>query len=635
MPKPSNTLAIQGSNHTSAMLNQDNLAQHTQHHQELDESRDFVREFLDTLDPSSAPQSDPGLEPVELTPGIVLRSPSIESKPRGYDSPQRSNIRLAQQQQTSQHQRQHQHQNQNQQLRQNKHQQRQPQIQGQQQQVHSNSPDKSKRKKVSKEHQESHKRTHHEPQPILQDNRKHPASTTRREEGNGAAGKDDMRQSKKRKQDADDVEQGVQDLEIRGSHSTNSPSSRNKRKPKNRLAQDGRHASNQQDEGRRKYHGKRVPLHDLVDNRSVNNDENHHNRNHRHQYHHQHHLVFPALRYNSNSTVKDNAGKKDSNKPRKILTQGSLIMNIPGKTDHLGIFRKGKASKKTIVQRDVGNEFSEDAFLNQRTDSRASRASRRRHEQVVTSAYFTDANQNDHTAASKSSSSYSNKSIHEQSKSPSAASSVQNPNFKSAGQKRAVASTHRASRHARGYQGASSYHSSASSNQQRLKRINTYESAPTTTHATTSEQLEDVLDPLLETNGSSPAQSPPQVNPIEFDQPQPPVPVEYLPTADTYVDPYVRFQLYEYATPLLAPWQLNPYQNVPDPHQQMYAVYDLPAPILPACPTIPEQHLQPIEYDVDNDDTEYGHGLPLDGHLPQSLPPPLSTYFRWRPHRLF
>ena len=53
---------------------------------------------------------------------------------------------------------------------------------------------------------------------------------TRRNEGNGAVGKDDTRQSKKRKQNVDDVEQGVQDLDIRNSHSTNNPSSRNKRK---------------------------------------------------------------------------------------------------------------------------------------------------------------------------------------------------------------------------------------------------------------------------------------------------------------------------------------------------------------------------------------------------------------------
>lgn len=230
MPKSSNSHAAQGSSHTAAMLNQDNLEQHTQHHQELDESRDFVREFLETLDPSSAPQSDPGLEPVELTSDIMLRSPSVESKSRAlYDSPQRLTIRPAQQQTSSQYQHQ---QSQTQQNKQKKYQQQQSlQVPGQQQ-AHNNSLDKPKRKKVSKEHMDLPKRTHQESQPILQDNRKHPVSTTRRKEGNGVVGKDDTRQSKKRKQDVDDVEQGVHDLDIRDPNTTDNTSSRVKRKRK-------------------------------------------------------------------------------------------------------------------------------------------------------------------------------------------------------------------------------------------------------------------------------------------------------------------------------------------------------------------------------------------------------------------
>ncbi|KAG9065320.1 hypothetical protein KI688_002644 [Linnemannia hyalina] len=504
------------------MLNLDNLAQHTQHHQELDESRNFVQEFLDTLDPSSAPQSDPGLGLVELAPDIVQKSPSTESKTRGYDSPQRPNIRPAQQQQqhTSQHQPQLQHLNQNQQLRQNKY------HQGPQQQAHSNSPEKSKRKKVSKKHQESPKRTYHEPQPILHESRKHPVSTTRLKEGNGAVRKDDTRQSKKRKQNVDDVELGVQDLEIRDSHSTNKrkrqtegaptrpkgpTTATNGKQAKNRHVQDDQHASNQQDEDR-------------------------------------------PIRQNSNSTVKDNAGRKDSNKPRKILTQGSLIMN----------------------NHDNGNEFSEDAFLNQRTDSRESRLSGRRNEQVVTSAYFINAKHDDNAAASESSSSYGNKSIHEQSKRASTASSAHSPDAEPALQKRTVASTHHTNRHAR-------------------------------------------------------AELPPQVNSIETEQLQQPLPVEHLSSAETYADSYTELQPYGYAAPQ---WQ-DPYRIMCDPLQQLYSVYDLPVAVLPACPTVPEQQLQHMEYYVDNDDTEYDHGLPLDGLPPQPLPPPSSTHFRWRPHRLF
>ncbi|KAK5821253.1 hypothetical protein F5H01DRAFT_340286 [Linnemannia elongata] len=668
MPKPSNSHASHGSSHTAAILNQDNLAQHTQHHQELDESRDFVQEFLDTLDPFSAPQSDPGLEPVELTPDIVLRSPSTESKSRGYDSPQRLNIRPAPQQQTSQLQPQHQHLNLNQQHRQTKYQQQLPQNQGQQQQAHSNNPDKSKRKKVSKERQESPKRTHHEPQPILQESRKHPLSTTRRKEGNGTAGKDDARQSKKRKQNVDEVEQGVQDLEIRDLHSTNNPSSRDKRKrqtegastkpkrpttttkgkqAKNRHAQDDRHASNQQDEDRRKDHGRRAPLQDLADNQSNNSNEHHLNRSHRHQRQHRHDLAHSTIRQSYNPAVKDNAWRKDSNKPRKILTQGSLIMNqfassnvsreritIPGKTDHLGIFKKGKASKRTTVQRDVGNEFSEDAFLNQPAVSRESRLNGRRHEQLVTSAYFTSAKQDDNASASKSGSSYGNRNIHEPSKSASTASSVHNLNTKPVLQKRNVASTHHTSRYARGHQDAPSYHSSTNSNQQQLpNRTNTDGSAPTPIHVTTPEPLEDVIDTLLETSESQ-AELPLQVNSIEIEQLQQPVPVMYLPTAETYEDPYLELQPHGYAALPSAPWQ-DQYHKMSALHQQQYSVYDVGVALLPACPTVPEQHLQPIEYYVGNSDTEYDHGLSLDGLPPQPLPPPSSAHFRWRPHRLF
>lgn len=150
---------------------------------------------------------------------------------------------------------------------------------------------------------------------------------------------------------------------------------------------------------------------------------------------------------------------------------------------------------------DIGNKFSEDAFLNQRTDSGASHLSGNRHEQVITSAYFTNAKQEDSATASKSNSSYGNKSIHEQTKSASTASSFQNPDPKSAFQKRTVTSNRQASRHARGHQDTPSNHSSAYSNrQQQPNRTNSYGSAPTVALVTTPEPLEDVLDKLLEIN---------------------------------------------------------------------------------------------------------------------------------------
>lgn len=95
---------------------------------------------------------------------------------------------------------------------------------------------------------------------------------------------------------------------------------------KNRPVQDDRRALNQQDEDRHKDQGRRAPLHDLADNRSDTSHENQHSHCHQRQY--RYHFPLSALLQNSNSTVKDNAVKKDSNKPRKILTQGSLIMNV-------------------------------------------------------------------------------------------------------------------------------------------------------------------------------------------------------------------------------------------------------------------------------------------------------------------
>lgn len=388
-------------------------------------------------------------------------------------------------------------------------------------------------------------------------------------------------------------------------------------------------------------------MQDLADNQNNNSNEHHPNRSHRHQRQHRHDLAHSTIRQSYNSAVKDNAWRKDSNKPRKILTQGSLIMNqfassnvsreritIPGKTDHLGIFKKGKASKKTTVQRDVGNEFSEDAFLNQPAVSRESRLSGRRHEQVVTSAYFTSAKQDDNASASKSGSSFGNNFIYEPSKSASTASSVHNLNAKPALQKRNVASTHHTSRYARGHQDALSYHSSTNSNQQQQpNRTNTDGSAPTPIHVTTPEPLEDVIDTLLETSESQ-AELPLQVNSIEIEQLQQPVPVMYLPTAETYADPYMELQPHGYAALPPAPWQ-DQYHKMSALHQQQYSVYDVGVAVLPACPTVPEQHLQPIEYYVGNSDTEYDHGLSLDGLPPQPLPPPSSAHFRWRPHRLF
>ncbi|KAF9907633.1 hypothetical protein EC991_010752 [Linnemannia zychae] len=615
MPKPSTTHAVRGSGLISVLLNQNNLAQHTQHHQELDESRDFVQEFLDTLDPLSAPQTDPGLEPVELTPDIVLRSPNAVSKPRTHESmqhqqrhQQRQNIRSTQQ--SSQNHQSQQHQ----QHQQNKYQQA---TLIQQQHRSNNTQDKSKRKKVIKSHQEPLKRPN-ESRLILQDERKHLIDGTRRNEGNGTVMKEDTRKGKKRKQAPEDVEEGVQNLEIRDPY-TNHSSSREKRicqtegtitqlkgptvdtdkQAKNRLVLGGRHASNQQDEDKRNDKGRRTPLHDFADNQSDNGYNHHSDR-------HQRHYLPTALRQTSNTAVNRKSGKKDSNKPRKILTQSSLIMNqfvppnitkgritIPGKLDHLGIFKKGKASKKTTVQQDLGNKFSEDAFLNKRTDSKEFHISGRRQDQVVTSSYFADAMQDQYDlAVSRSSSSFGNMSNCEQPNSTSIAPSIGNTDTKSGTKERVIALTHR---------------------------------------------IDHDLHDRRAANG---IQSPTQPAPAKHEPLQQPVPDQYTPTAAPFADSYNEPYPYGYLVLPSAPWQLEPSYGIHEPHQQqVYPVCGNTASdklVPPTCPCVFHQRLHPIEYAVMDTDAEYDHGRPLlDGNLSQPLSPPANPHFRWRPHRLF
>ncbi|KAG0021925.1 hypothetical protein BGZ81_008744 [Podila clonocystis] len=64
------------------MLSHDNLARHTLHHQELDVKRDFVQEYLESLEPSAAPELDPERSATtqRITPAPV---PSLKTKGSG------------------------------------------------------------------------------------------------------------------------------------------------------------------------------------------------------------------------------------------------------------------------------------------------------------------------------------------------------------------------------------------------------------------------------------------------------------------------------------------------------------------------------------------------------------------------
>lgn len=65
---------------TNTMLSHDNLARHTLHHQELDHKRDFVQEYLESLNPSAAPEVDPELS---TTTQRTMSAPVSSLKTKG------------------------------------------------------------------------------------------------------------------------------------------------------------------------------------------------------------------------------------------------------------------------------------------------------------------------------------------------------------------------------------------------------------------------------------------------------------------------------------------------------------------------------------------------------------------------
>ncbi|KAG0057283.1 hypothetical protein BGZ83_000073 [Gryganskiella cystojenkinii] len=122
---------------------------------------------------------------------------------------------------------------------------------------------------------------------------------------------------------------------------------------------------------------------------------------HHHRLHHPHRLERPHSHHDNRSKERlsdeEKVVKSNRNKPRKILTQGSLVMNqfksskiakdkritIPESTGRLGIFKKGKASRKVAVNRG----FSESSFLDRHEESEYKGANPQNTD-IVTSNYF-------------------------------------------------------------------------------------------------------------------------------------------------------------------------------------------------------------------------------------------------------
>ncbi|GJJ68303.1 hypothetical protein EMPS_00649 [Entomortierella parvispora] len=145
----------------------------------------------------------------------------------------------------------------------------------------------------------------------------------------------------------------------------------------------------------------REPLEEHVNESSSNPHHRHRQRHHRHDRHIQRNLD----RYESSKVQalqETRIAKPNRNKPRKILTQGSLVMNqfesskvakdriTASSTSDIICIRdnsamKGKASTRVAVSKDRG--FSESSFLNRRDDSRHD-DSRPEPIEIITSSYF-------------------------------------------------------------------------------------------------------------------------------------------------------------------------------------------------------------------------------------------------------
>ncbi|KAF9919506.1 hypothetical protein FBU30_010930 [Linnemannia zychae] len=575
MPKSSNTHVTQSLSHSSAMLNQDNLAQHTQHHHQLNEKRDFVQEFLDALDPSSAPQSDPGLEPVELTLDIVLKGSNSNSKVLTYEpSQQHSSIRPAQQilQYTQQY-------------KQSKYSHL---SQIQEHPASHNIVDK--RKKISKEHQSPSHIT--EPRSLLQIDRRNLVDGARRKDGNGMAEKLDTKRGKKRKQDADNVEQNVQDLEIHDphiyrvkrkrqtddTHLKSAPQkANNDKKAKKCHGQEDRRVLNQQGEDKRKVQKKRAPLYDDVTNQESSGYDCHSRRRLR-QYRHLH--LSPILGRNSENTIHVKPAKTDSNKPRKILTHGSLIMNqfvsqnvsreritIPEKLDHLGIFKKGKASRKTTIQQDIKYGFSEFAFLNYSNGPKEHHLREQCNEHIVTSEYFIDERRNDCAVISKSNS-ISSKILNDER--PNRASTI-SPSNDELDINTRISLCPKNNNNVNSHRDSQLSQSNADFNQQQPRRRNINDTTPRIDHVLCSEPLEDVLGAMLEFEESrSPLRT--HEDAVEPRNSQQSIPIESIPVvSESFLHPHANSQYYECDVPFPTSWQVH---NTTYPHEQMYRIDD-------------------------------------------------------------
>ncbi|KAF9109757.1 hypothetical protein BGX27_007243 [Mortierella sp. AM989] len=370
---------------TSTPLNEDNLIKHTEHYQKLVEKRDFVREYLDSLHRTAGSDYEP--EPAVTVPNLEIQGHNPNNKEK---------------------------------ISQPRHHRQQSQTQ--------------KRKQLRNAQVNDHIQFTNEVAGTQSSSkkRKESSSTLIKEsdlKGDSGASivQDKSKSNKKRRNQPSAIELEVKNLVINesiseprrsedryGCRSTKvrkvnrsqivAKSTQEKSTTliaKNHLNKGDRHVSIQPEVSRKSRCLKIKPRYEQKDGKGDTRNDKKFMATHHHDHRDQNILTTP----------KRKTTKSDSNKPRKILTQGSLIMNqfvspnitkeritMPGKLTRLGIFKKGRASQKTSVQKAqrIGNEFLEDAFLNKRATSGQSGASSVQGD-VVTSVYFTPSNRAQHT----------------------------------------------------------------------------------------------------------------------------------------------------------------------------------------------------------------------------------------------
>ncbi|KAF9349052.1 hypothetical protein BGX26_012591 [Mortierella sp. AD094] len=384
-------IAQEWSSEAHAPLSENNLTKHTEYYQTLDEKRDFVKEFLDSLDPAAEPSYDP--EP-------AVTAPTFETQER---NPKEKASRSRQQGQVQ------------------------------------------KRKLPRNIQEDSGVRSNHEGTAARSSSRKLKESSSRLNEDSKP--KDD---SDKRLNQPFIIELEVENLAINESSSEPQPDqdcyegrSAKVRKgnkgqkvvkeksttlksiiAKNFLNQEDLHVSVQPGQKRVRHLevGLKKPLHEWEDGTNDTKNDNgktrctpHPGRRDRDQY------------QKNIAILKRKTTKSDSNKPRKILTQGSLIMNVSYTVPitlvpilfmknynnlFLIVYSFGReklairvAKYRKRKNHGKGGEFSEDAFLNKKTTSESD-ATSHQHDIVVTSAYFAPSNSihrsHDHTSSNRS-----------------------------------------------------------------------------------------------------------------------------------------------------------------------------------------------------------------------------------------